>query len=173
MIETSRFSPTYANAVRMKRIVIVAGPNGAGKTTFAKEYLPREAACPNFINADLIAAGLSPTPSRPFAAPPRRQSNWRALPELPLTSWRMAELWTSPSESARREKPGVNLDAFEGVLRCPHRKLANHRGTEDTETGHKDGRIQKTGAARCIGARERIRWAGTTTRKERHHENQL
>src|SRR5260370_28097632 len=44
----------------MKRIVIVAGPNGAGKTTFAKEYLPREAACPNFINADLIAAGLSP-----------------------------------------------------------------------------------------------------------------
>ena len=44
----------------MKRIVIVAGPNGAGKTTFAKEFLPREAACPNFINADLIAAGLSP-----------------------------------------------------------------------------------------------------------------
>ena len=40
----------------MKRIVIVAGPNGAGKTTFAKEYLPKEAACPNFINADLIAA---------------------------------------------------------------------------------------------------------------------
>jgi len=43
----------------MKRIII-AGPNGAGKTTFAKEYLPREADCPNFINADLIAAGLSP-----------------------------------------------------------------------------------------------------------------
>src|SRR5438105_15485939 len=34
--------------------------SGAGKTTFAKEYLTREAACPNFINADLIAAGLSP-----------------------------------------------------------------------------------------------------------------
>jgi predicted ABC-type ATPase len=44
----------------MKRIVIIAGPNGAGKTTFAKEYLPREAACPNFVNADFIAAGLSP-----------------------------------------------------------------------------------------------------------------
>jgi predicted ABC-type ATPase len=44
----------------MKRIIIVAGPNGAGKTTFAREYLPREAGCPNFINADLIAAGLSP-----------------------------------------------------------------------------------------------------------------
>ena len=43
-----------------KRIVIIAGPNGAGKTTFALELLPNEAGCPHFINADLIAAGLSP-----------------------------------------------------------------------------------------------------------------
>jgi predicted ABC-type ATPase len=43
-----------------KKIVIIAGPNGAGKTTFAQEFLPREAGCPVFINADLIAAGLSP-----------------------------------------------------------------------------------------------------------------
>lgn len=43
-----------------KRIVIIAGPNGAGKTTFAREFLPYEAHCPNFVNADLIAAGLSP-----------------------------------------------------------------------------------------------------------------
>ena len=42
------------------RIIIVAGPNGAGKTTFAREFLPREAECPVFVNADLIAAGLSP-----------------------------------------------------------------------------------------------------------------
>jgi predicted ABC-type ATPase len=39
---------------------IIAGPNGVGKTTFALEYLPRVAGCRNFINADLIAAGLSP-----------------------------------------------------------------------------------------------------------------
>ncbi|MGI9165999.1 MAG: Zeta toxin family protein, partial [Pyrinomonadaceae bacterium] len=44
----------------MKRIFIIAGPNGAGKTTFALEFLPREADCPDFINVDLIAAGLSP-----------------------------------------------------------------------------------------------------------------
>ena len=43
-----------------KRILIVAGANGAGKTTFATEFLPNEADCPIFINADLIAAGLSP-----------------------------------------------------------------------------------------------------------------
>ena len=43
-----------------KKIIIIAGPNGAGKTTFARSFLPREAQCPRFINADLIAAGLSP-----------------------------------------------------------------------------------------------------------------
>ena len=43
-----------------RRIIIIAGPNGAGKTTFAREFLPQEADCPDFINADLIAAGLSP-----------------------------------------------------------------------------------------------------------------
>ena len=42
-----------------KRIVIIAGPNGAGKTTFALEFLLNEAGCPVFVNADLIAAGLS------------------------------------------------------------------------------------------------------------------
>lgn len=44
----------------MKKILIIAGPNGAGKTTFASEFLPNEASCPEFVNADLIAAGLSP-----------------------------------------------------------------------------------------------------------------
>ena len=43
-----------------KRIIIIAGPNGAGKSTFAREFLPNEAGCPVFVNADLIAAGLSP-----------------------------------------------------------------------------------------------------------------
>jgi hypothetical protein len=38
----------------------IARPNGAGKTTFAREFLPNEAGCPVFVNADLIAAGLSP-----------------------------------------------------------------------------------------------------------------
>jgi predicted ABC-type ATPase len=42
------------------KIIIIAGPNGAGKTTFAREFLPYEAACPIYINADLIAAGLAP-----------------------------------------------------------------------------------------------------------------
>jgi predicted ABC-type ATPase len=45
---------------KQRRIIIVAGPNGAGKTTFAREYLLKEANCPDFVNVDLIAAGLSP-----------------------------------------------------------------------------------------------------------------
>lgn len=44
----------------VKKIIIIAGPNGAVKTSFATTFLPGEAALPNFINADLIAAGLSP-----------------------------------------------------------------------------------------------------------------
>lgn len=43
-----------------QKIVIIAGPNGAGKTTFAREFLPQEGNISDFINADLIAAGLSP-----------------------------------------------------------------------------------------------------------------
>ena len=51
---------------------IIAGPNGAGKTTFALEYLPRVAGCTYFINADLIAAGLSPfAPERKLIAASR------------------------------------------------------------------------------------------------------
>ena len=45
---------------RKPRCIIIAGPNGAGKTTFAREFLPKEAAVVNFVNADLIAVGLSP-----------------------------------------------------------------------------------------------------------------
>jgi len=44
----------------MKKVIIIAGPNGAGKTTFARNFLPKEAQTYQFINADLIAAGLSP-----------------------------------------------------------------------------------------------------------------
>lgn len=42
------------------QVFVIAGPNGAGKTTFAREFLPNEASCPQFVNADLIAVGLSP-----------------------------------------------------------------------------------------------------------------
>lgn len=60
LVEFERSQTTLMNATQTKKIVIIAGPNGAGKTTFAREFLPNEADCPTFINADLIATGLSP-----------------------------------------------------------------------------------------------------------------
>ena len=53
-----------------RKVIIIAGPNGAGKTTFAREFLPNEAACPVFVNADLIAAGLAPFVPETAAAQP-------------------------------------------------------------------------------------------------------
>ncbi|WP_419553118.1 AAA family ATPase [Candidatus Poriferisodalis sp.] len=44
----------------VKEILIVAGPNGTGKTTFARDHLDLEARGLTYLNADLIAAGLSP-----------------------------------------------------------------------------------------------------------------
>jgi len=48
------------NSKKSPNLYIIAGPNGAGKTTFAKEFLPHYAECYEFVNADLIAGGLSP-----------------------------------------------------------------------------------------------------------------
>ena len=49
-----------AKTRRKPRCIIIAGPNGAGKTTFARDYLPGIARLIHFVNADLIAGGISP-----------------------------------------------------------------------------------------------------------------
>jgi predicted ABC-type ATPase len=64
--------------VRSPRCIIIAGPNGAGKTTFAREFLLRETGVIHFVNADLIAGGLSPL--RPELA--ARQAGRLVLMEL-------------------------------------------------------------------------------------------
>ena len=56
----------------MKTCYIIGGPNGAGKTTFARTFLPEEGGCPHFVNADLIAAGLSPLAPSAGAVPAAR-----------------------------------------------------------------------------------------------------
>src|SRR5699024_10018761 len=43
-----------------KQVIIIAGPNGAGKTSFAEAFLAPLKYKIRFINADNIAAGLSP-----------------------------------------------------------------------------------------------------------------
>lgn len=49
-----------SNTAKPPTLYILAGPNGAGKTTFARHFLPDFVQCREFLNADLIAAGLSP-----------------------------------------------------------------------------------------------------------------
>ena len=44
----------------MPKMFIIAGPNGSGKSVFAQEFLPNFVHCRQFVNADLIALGLSP-----------------------------------------------------------------------------------------------------------------
>lgn len=43
-----------------RTISVIAGPNGAGKSTFVENYMNRYIDCDEFLNADLIARGLSP-----------------------------------------------------------------------------------------------------------------
>lgn len=44
----------------MAQIFVIAGPNGAGKTTSARKLLPGILQCEEYVNADAVAAGLSP-----------------------------------------------------------------------------------------------------------------
>ncbi|PIQ87391.1 MAG: Zeta toxin family protein [Candidatus Omnitrophica bacterium CG11_big_fil_rev_8_21_14_0_20_45_26] len=51
--------------MKKPKLYVIADPNGSGKTTFAEKFLPDYVECFEFINADLIAKGLSPfDPSR-------------------------------------------------------------------------------------------------------------
>ena len=46
--------------MQTKRIQVIARPNGAGKTVVVTQFLPNETERPTMVNADQIAAGLSP-----------------------------------------------------------------------------------------------------------------
>jgi len=63
-------------------IHVIGGPNGAGKTTFAREFLP-EADILEFLNSDLLAAGLSPLSPERMASRAARLllGRWRELVE--------------------------------------------------------------------------------------------
>ncbi len=45
---------------RAPQIYVIAGPNGSGKTTSAKTLLPELLNCHEYVNADSVAAALSP-----------------------------------------------------------------------------------------------------------------
>jgi predicted ABC-type ATPase len=47
------------DGLQRPRIFVVGGPNGAGKTTTATRFLPADLLVRQFVNADVIASGLS------------------------------------------------------------------------------------------------------------------
>src|SRR5262245_8852726 len=62
-------------------VVVLAGPNGAGKSTAAPELLKETLALTEFVNADVIARGLSAfDPERATIAAGRIM--WKRLREL-------------------------------------------------------------------------------------------
>lgn len=60
VVERASVATGKSEEKRTRVVYIVAGPNGAGKTTFARRFLPEYVECRQFVNADLIAGGLSP-----------------------------------------------------------------------------------------------------------------
>ncbi|MFA7344808.1 MAG: zeta toxin family protein [Terrimicrobiaceae bacterium] len=61
-------------------LYLIGGPNGAGKTTFAKQFLPAVGVM-EFLNADFLAAGLSPLdpPLAAMRAARLLLSRWKEL----------------------------------------------------------------------------------------------
>ena len=61
-------------------IYAIGGPNGAGKTMFARQFLPA-VGIEQFLNADSIAAGLSPLRPEAMAIPAASLllKRWREL----------------------------------------------------------------------------------------------
>ena len=51
----------------MSEVFIISGANGSGKTTIAKQILPHFLGIYEYVNADEIAAGLSPFSAIAFA----------------------------------------------------------------------------------------------------------
>lgn len=120
-----------------ERIIIIAGPNGAGKTTFAMEFLPNEAGCPVFINADLIAAGLSPFRPR-LAAIKARRLMLREMAEHVSRSESFAfETTLAGTQYARKiprwQKAGYHVTLI--FLSLPSRDMAIERIAERVRQG--------------------------------------
>jgi ABC-type glutathione transport system ATPase component len=112
-------------------LFIIAGPNGAGKTTFARELLPDFVGCREFVNADLIASGLSPFSPESAELTRLRSSQQRILVNCAFTMSRSLleypRLWALDENA--EEQNELALAGRKGRARPPTRRRKAHRGT--------------------------------------------
>ena len=86
----------------MPNLFIIAGCNGAGKTTASFNILPEILNCHEFVNADIIAKGLSP-----FAPEKAAVAAGRILLE------RVAELMEAGKDFAIEDAINVLCESYE------------------------------------------------------------
>ncbi len=120
-------------------IYLIAGPNGAGKTTFAKEFLP-SAHVVEFLNADLLAAGLSPL--RPNAMSIRSArlilARWRELVVLRRDFAFESTLSGLTYASMLREAKTAGYRIRLAYLWLPHVRISLRRVRQRVLTGGHD-----------------------------------
>ena len=68
------------------KVIVLAGPNGAGKTTASKHLLQGELQVPHFVNAHVIARGLSGFAPESVAFPTVVPAARRVKTLLPVTA---------------------------------------------------------------------------------------
>lgn len=123
-----------------RNLYVIAGPNGAGKTTFAREFLPNYADCRNFVNADLIAQGMSPFSPESVAI----RAGRLMLEEISLLAERGADFGFETTLSGRGhlhlirrlQKQGYEIHFF--YLWLPSVELALSRISERVSRGGHD-----------------------------------
>ncbi|MEK6544220.1 MAG: zeta toxin family protein, partial [Elusimicrobiota bacterium] len=118
-------------------VYVIAGPNGAGKTTFATKFLPEYGHCEEFINADLLAAGLAPLKPENAAFAAGRLLLKR-LKELSRKKSNFAFETTLSGKSYRRFLARLQRGGFEVFLFylwIPHPSLALRRIEERVALG--------------------------------------
>ena len=117
-----------AASERQPVIYLISGPNGAGKTTFAKEFLPA-AHVIEFLNEDLLAAGLSPLQPSAMAVRSARLilGRWRELlairRDFAFESTLSGRTYASMLEEAKKAGYRIRL----AYLWLPHVRLSLQR----------------------------------------------
>ncbi len=127
----------HADENRAPQLIVIAGPNGAGKTTTARDILQGPFQVEQFVNADIIAQGLS-------AFDPQAAA-WEAgrimLSRLNELARRRADIAFETTLASRSFAPWISAQVEEGYefhlvfLWLPSADIAVRRVRDRVERG--------------------------------------